>query len=157
MKPLTNCGTLSLVFCHKSHLYFFNLASGDVLVMHLHWRKKIFTKKRKECCDPGLEYARQKYHGIQHRIQWTLKVVKDSEWRRRVWMEMQKLKQNIKRKDEKRGRGFKLQPLSHWVHWHLHLTIPHSFSETALSLLSIPENNSCSYIHCRMRPFTFQG
>lgn len=55
-----------------------------------------------------------------------------------------------------RKEGFKLQPVSHRVHWHLHQDPP-SYSRcfsAILSLLSIPETYSSSYICCRMKPFT---
>lgn len=55
-----------------------------------------------------------------------------------------------------RKEGFKLQPVSHRVHWHLHQDPP-SYSRcfsAILSPLSIPETYSSSYICCRMKPFT---
>lgn len=36
----------------------------------------------------------------------------------------------------------------------IRLAVPHSFSETTLSLFSIPKTYSSSYIQHRMRPFT---
>lgn len=68
----------------------------------------------------------------QHCIQWTLKAGRQrarGEWRRTVPMERQKI-WRIKGEWRWRQRSmeFKLQPWSHWVHWHLHQDPPCYFS-----------------------------
>ncbi len=136
-------------------------------MMHWHW--KILNKHTKRmlwpwCWGFGVGKAKNTTE-YQHRIQWTLKAVKDREqsegggrgWRCRVWSERAKWRERMR--DTSRGgrEGLNFNPrVTEFadICTRIRLAVPRSFSEMTLSRLSIPETYSSSYIRCRMRPFT---
>ncbi len=102
----------------------------------------------------------------QHCIQWTLKAVKDREQRVKeagVDGEAEFEGKSKKEREDERNRsrggreGLNFNPrVTEFtdICTRIRLAVPHSFSETTLSLLSIPKTYSSSYILSRMRPFT---
>lgn len=101
----------------------------------------------------------------QHCIEWTLKAVKDREQRVKeagvdgdAEFEGKSKKGREDERNRSRGReGLNFNPrVTEFtdICTRIRLAVPHSFSETTLSLFSIPKTYSSSYILSRMRPFT---
>lgn len=78
-------------------------------------------------------------------------------WRCRVWRKSKKEREDERNRSRGGREGLNFNPgVTEFtdICTRIRLAVPRSFSETTLSLLSIPKTYSSSYILSRMRPFT---
>lgn len=114
-----------------------------------------------------LEYAWRKHHRIPtpHSVNFKGSERRRAEsegggcgWRGQIWRKKhrgERWEAQMHRRERHRGFNFNPRVTEFTdICTRIRLAIPRSFSETTLSLLSVPETYSSSYIRCRMSPFT---